>query len=84
MFKNTLQVVHKHQNETDNSQKLKEVLEDAELLQNLRKYFLLLTHYSDLTLKDYSINEECNQYASNHFVQQRKNEAESNQELKTD
>ena len=59
-------------------------MNDQELLQSLRKYFLLLTHFSDLTLKDYTVTKECSEYAQTQFVQKRKLESESGLEVKTD
>lgn len=55
--------------------KFNQIISDVELLQQLRKYFLLLTHYSDLTLQNYSVEKDCSEYAQNYFVQKRKEEA---------
>ena len=57
--------------------KFGQILNDGELMQQLRKYFMILTHYSELTVeKRYGVSPECSQYAQTHFVQTRKEEAE--------
>jgi len=57
--------------------KFGEILADADLLQQLRRYFMMLTHYSELTLeKRYGVSAECSEFAQAHFVQTRKEEAE--------
>jgi len=50
MFKNSTHVPVKGKNENISSKKFNEIISDIDLLQELRKYFLLLTHFSDLTL----------------------------------
>lgn len=78
MFKNCIQVPAKVINESAymTEQKFSQILSDQELMQQLRKYFLLLTHFSDLTLQNYGVTQECSQYAQQYFVQRRKEEAE--------
>ena len=51
-------------------------MKDTTLLQQLRKYFLLLTHFSDLTLQNYCVSPDCSTYAQTYYVQRRKEEGE--------
>ena len=41
-----------------------------------RKYLLLLSHFSDLTLGNYQVDPACSEHAQNHFIAQRKKEAD--------
>jgi len=57
--------------------KFGQILADTDLLQQLRRYFMMLTHYSELTLeKRYGVSKECSEYAQTHFVETRAKEAE--------
>lgn len=56
--------------------KFNQILQDQELLMNLRKYFLFLSHFSDLTLQNYSVDAECSEFAQNFFINKRKDEAD--------
>jgi hypothetical protein len=61
--------------------KFGQILADGELLQQLRRYFMMLTHYSELTLeKRYGVSPETTEYAGAYFVQTRKEEAEKMKE----
>lgn len=55
--------------------KFNQIMQDQELLMNLRKFFLLLSHFSDLTLQRYQVNAECSEFAQNFFINKRKDEA---------
>jgi len=52
LFKNSTHVPVKAKSESNyiTSSKFTEIISDIDLLKELRKYFLLLTHFSDLTL----------------------------------
>ena len=81
MFKNCLHIPAQcDHNQVDyemSDDKFGEILADANLLQQLRRYFMMLTHYSELTLeKRYGVSAECSEFAQAHFVQTRKEEAE--------
>jgi len=81
MFKNALHIPAQcdyEQNEYEMSDdKFGQILADKDLLQQLRRYFVMLTHYSELTLeKRYGVSAECSEFAQTHFVETRKEEAE--------
>jgi len=83
MFKNALHIPAQcdhdqvHDEDEMSDDKFGQILADAELLQQLRRYFMMLTHYSELTLeKRYGVSTECSEFAQHHFVQTRKEEAE--------
>ena len=69
MFKNALHVPGKGEGEAMSSSMMEEILHDQDLIQQLRKYFLLLTHFSELLLQNYAVEKTCSEYAQSYFVQ---------------
>lgn len=64
MFKNATHVPgSKTATHSMDHEKLQEIISDQDLVQQLRKYFLLLTHFSELTLQNYSVSQACQDYA---------------------
>jgi dsDNA-specific endonuclease/ATPase MutS2 len=65
MFKNSTHVPVKAKSESSyiTESKFNEIISDIDLLQELRKYFLLLTHFSDLTLQNYGVAKQCSEFA---------------------
>lgn len=78
MFKNTIYVplVSKEETKFDEI-KFNQILNDQELLTQMRKYILLLEHYADITLQNYHIPAEVSEYCQNIFIEQRKSEQEA-------
>jgi hypothetical protein len=54
--------------------KFNQIMADQELLMNFRKYFLLLNHFSDLTLQNYHVDSACSEFAQTFFINKRKDE----------
>lgn len=84
MFKNTTQVpVSKNEEKAFDETKLNQILNDQDLLNQLRRYFLILQHYSEISLQDYHIPNDVSEYCQNIFIEQRKKEQETTGEVKT-
>jgi len=49
----------------------------------MRKYFLMLQYYSEVTLADYTIPPEVSEYCQSIFIETRKAEQEATGEVKT-
>ena len=62
MFKNTLHVPMRGTSEI-NEAKIKQVLEDADTLNEFRNYILILHTFSEKTTEDYMIPESVSEYA---------------------
>ncbi|CDW86598.1 mini-chromosome maintenance complex-binding protein [Stylonychia lemnae] len=84
MFKNTLQVVIKPEEGKDlDENKLNQIINDEDLLNQLRRYILVTNSFADVTLQDYHIPEDVSEYAQNIFIETRKNEQQNFGEVKT-
>ena len=77
MLKNSIWIPVKPESELEiQPSKFDAIISDKELLQKLRKYFLLLSHFSDVTLQNYSVADECSSFAQSYFIEKRKKEGE--------
>ena len=76
MFKNTIHVPVQGQADEISEQKFNEILTDAELLHDLRKFFVLLTHYQNKVIANYNATEECMAFAQEYFINKRKEEVQ--------
>lgn len=90
MFKNTLQVPLQAAKSTGSApaarfdeEKFNQILADEELLNQIRRFYLLLSTFSDTTLEDYHIPPEVSEYAQQVFVDIRKTEHDTRGEVKT-
>jgi hypothetical protein len=90
MFKNTLHVPLQKSGAASPAQpfdeeKFKQVLSDQELLGQIRRFFLALQTFSEVTLQDFAIPPAVSEYAQGVFVELRKQEHETSagKELKT-
>ena len=63
MFKNALHVPAKNDlGDADHimtDEKFEEIVKDQDLMQQLRRYFMLSTHFSELTHQNYKVSKAC-------------------------
>ena len=56
--------------------KMDQILKDSNLLQKIRKYFMVLTHYSKIGFENrYDMDKRASEYASNYYCKRRQDEA---------
>ena len=84
MFKNTMHVpVQTSADKPFDDNKFQQILEDKELMRQMRSYVLMLNHHSDVTLADFNIPSEVSEYAQNIFIEVRRQEQEQNGTVST-